>query len=58
MLLGLTLITAFASKGQHLKALMMTCAGLMLATVGTDLTSGVERFTFGRMDLIDGISFL
>jgi len=30
----------------------------MLATVGTDLTSGVERFTFGRMDLIDGISFL
>lgn len=58
MVLGLTLVTAFASRGQHLKALMMTCAGLMLATVGTDLTAGVERFTFGRMDLVDGISFL
>jgi putative tricarboxylic transport membrane protein len=30
----------------------------MLATVGTDLTAGVQRFTFGRADLIDGISFL
>ena len=58
MVLGLALVTAFASRGQHLKALMMTCLGLMLATVGTDLTAGVERFTFGRMDLVDGISFL
>jgi len=30
----------------------------MLSTVGTDLSAGVQRFTFGRMDLIDGISFL
>lgn len=58
MLLGLCLVTAFASSGQHLKALMMTCLGLMLATVGTDLTAGVQRFTFGQADLIDGISFL
>jgi putative tricarboxylic transport membrane protein len=58
MLLGLCLVTAFASSGQHLKALMMTCLGLMLSTVGTDLTAGVQRFTFGQADLIDGISFL
>ena len=58
MLLGLCLVTAFASRGQHLKALMMTCLGLMLSTVGTDLTAGVQRFTFGQADLIDGISFL
>ncbi len=58
MLLGLTLVSAFSSQGEYLKALMMTCFGLMLSTVGTDLSAGVQRFTFGRMDLIDGISFL
>ena len=36
----------------------MTFLGLGLSTIGTDLTAGVQRFTFGRMDLIDGISFL
>jgi putative tricarboxylic transport membrane protein len=58
MVLGLSLVTAFSSEGEHLKALMMTFVGLALSTVGTDLTAGVQRFTFGRMDLIDGISFL
>ncbi|MFN3236363.1 MAG: tripartite tricarboxylate transporter permease, partial [Pseudomonadales bacterium] len=58
MLLGLSLVAAFSNRGEYLKALMMTCLGLMLATVGTDLSAGVQRFTFGRMDLIDGISFL
>ena len=58
MVLGLSLVSAFAAEGEHLKALLMTILGLMLATVGTDLTAGVQRFTFGRMDLIDGISFL
>lgn len=58
MLLGLSLVAAFSQAGQYLKALIMTCLGLMLSTVGTDLSAGVQRFTFGRMDLIDGISFL
>jgi len=58
MLLGLSLVSAFAGPGEYLKALVMTCFGLMLSTVGTDLSTGVQRFTFGRMDLIDGISFL
>jgi putative tricarboxylic transport membrane protein len=58
MVLGLSLVSAFASEGEHLKALIMTFLGLALSTVGTDLTAGVQRFTFGRMDLIDGISFL
>ncbi len=30
----------------------------MLATVGTDQTSGVQRFTFGSLELLDGIEFL
>ena len=58
MVLGLSMVSAFATQGGHVKALLMTFVGLMLATVGTDLTAGVQRFTFGRMDLIDGISFL
>ena len=58
MVLGLSLVSAFASQGEHLKAMLMTFLGLGLSTIGTDLTAGVQRFTFGRMDLIDGISFL
>lgn len=58
MVLGLTLVAAFSNKGQIIKAFIMTIVGLMISTVGTDNTSGLQRFTFGRMDLIDGISFL
>ncbi|WP_210394835.1 tripartite tricarboxylate transporter permease [Motiliproteus sediminis] len=58
MILGLTAVAAFSGKGQVLKALLMTVFGLMIATVGTDLTSGTTRFTFGSVDLIDGVSFL
>jgi putative tricarboxylic transport membrane protein len=58
MVLGLTAVAAFAGKGNVIKAILMTVLGLMLSTVGTDQTQGVQRFTFGTMDLIDGISFL
>ncbi len=58
MVLGLTSVAAFSGKGKVLKAIIMTIFGLMLATVGTDSDSGIARFTFGRLDLIDGISFL
>ena len=58
LLLGLTAVAAFSSKGSFLKSIMMTVFGLMLSTVGTDQASGVERFTFGQIDLLDGISFL
>ena len=58
MVLGLTAVAAFSGKGQVLKALMMTIFGLMIATIGTDAISGIPRFTFGNIDLIDGISFL
>ncbi len=58
MVLGLTAVSAFAGKGHVLKALLMTVVGLMLSTIGTDPSAGVQRFTFGRVDLTDGISFL
>ena len=58
MIMGLTAVSAFAGKGGMLKSMMMTILGLMLATIGTDQTSGVQRYTFGSMNLLDGISFL
>ena len=58
MVMGLTAVSAFAGKSGMLKSLMMTVLGLMLATIGTDQTSGVQRFTFGSINLLDGISFL
>mgnify|MGYP006277270787 FL=1 len=58
MVLGLTAVSAFAARGQFLKAMMMTVVGLMLATVGQDVSSDTYRFTFGQVDLLDGFSFL
>ncbi|WP_404423317.1 tripartite tricarboxylate transporter permease [Thalassospira australica] len=58
MVLGLTAVSAFAGKGQVLKAITMTLFGIMISTIGTDPAAGVARFTFGSMDLVDGISFL
>jgi putative tricarboxylic transport membrane protein len=58
MILGLTAVSAFASRGKVVQALIATLIGLMLATVGTDPSAGVQRFTFGNLDLVDGISFL
>jgi putative tricarboxylic transport membrane protein len=58
MILGLTAVSAFASRGAVLQALIATVIGLMLSTVGTDPSAGIQRFTFGSLDLVDGISFL
>jgi putative tricarboxylic transport membrane protein len=41
-----------------IKALMMGVFGLALAMVGTDPQKGVPRFTFGIMELLDGIGFI
>ncbi|OLD53046.1 MAG: tripartite tricarboxylate transporter TctA, partial [Armatimonadetes bacterium 13_1_40CM_3_65_7] len=41
-----------------IKALLSMGFGLMLATVGTDLVTGVPRYTFGVPYLLDGIDFV
>ena len=58
MCVGLLSIAAFASKGQFLKAMVMTALGLALATVGQDSLSDITRFSFGNINLMDGISFV
>ena len=58
LVLALSSIAAFAERGQVLRSLAAALVGLMLGTVGTDQSAGVQRFTFGRLDLADGLSFV
>lgn len=50
--------TASISKEALLKGIISMLFGLMLTTVGIDLQSGVQRFTFGIQDLQTGIDFV
>jgi TctA family transporter len=54
---GLVGATVLA-HGSLLKAIAMVLLGLLIGTVGTDANSGVLRFTFGIMELADGIGFI
>jgi putative tricarboxylic transport membrane protein len=57
MILGLIGAVVLAS-GSLLKALSMIVLGLLLGMVGTDVNSGVPRYTFDIAELSDGISFV
>ncbi|UXN67798.1 tripartite tricarboxylate transporter permease (plasmid) [Devosia neptuniae] len=57
MVLGLIAAVVLASGGL-LKAVGMILIGILLGTVGTDVSSGVMRFTFGSLDLVDGFEFV
>jgi putative tricarboxylic transport membrane protein len=53
------LLISVALMGSSIsKSAMAVCLGLMLATVGTDLQTGVSRFTMGATELLDGLEFL
>ncbi|MGY2128215.1 tripartite tricarboxylate transporter permease [Blastococcus sp. SYSU DS0617] len=56
-LLGILLV-ATVSSGGRLKAVVAACIGLLLATVGRDAFTGGERFTFGNLNLADGLDFV
>jgi len=57
MVLSLTLL-AYLAKGSMVRALMMAALGLILGAVGTDLTSGKVRFSYGIGTLADGIGLI
>lgn len=54
ILLGLIAASA-VSNGGALKGIAMVITGLMLGTIGIDLTTGVLRFTMGVPELRDGV---
>jgi putative tricarboxylic transport membrane protein len=57
MVLGLIGAVVLA-HGSVVKALGMILLGLLLGQVGTDLTTGRQRYTFGIGELSDGIGFV
>src|ERR1700755_2244745 len=57
MLLGL-LAGSTLARGSPLKGVAMTCVGLLLGIVGTDIETGTARFTFGIQSLFDGVELV
>ncbi len=57
MVFGLSSVSSLAGRSL-IKALLSMGFGLMLATVGIDLVTGVPRYTFGIPYLLDGIDFV
>lgn len=57
MILGLIAAVVLA-HGSVIKAIGMIMLGLLLGLVGTDVNSGMARFSFGIPELSDGIGFV
>src|SRR5918997_2517743 len=56
VVLGLTALAAVG--GSLLKGLAAGVAGLLISTIGIDQQTGVSRFDFGQVWLLDGIEFI
>ncbi|WP_372800235.1 tripartite tricarboxylate transporter permease [Paracoccus seriniphilus] len=58
-LMGLAGIVSIADEDTSLiKALLAGVLGMIIAVIGTDAMSGSLRYTFGSVELIDGIDFM
>ncbi|MEM7259633.1 MAG: tripartite tricarboxylate transporter permease [Pseudomonadota bacterium] len=51
-------IIAGVSGNQLLKGFGAACLGLVLATIGLDLIYGTNRFVFGQVPLMNGLTFI
>ena len=56
-LLGITFVASLSGEDQ-LKGIIAGGIGLMLATIGLDPISGIQRYTFGQLFLWDGIGLV
>jgi TctA family transporter len=56
MLMGLV-SAAVLAHGDMIKSLAMVVLGLLIGIVGTDVNSGMARYSFGIPELTDGIGF-
>jgi len=52
------ILMGFVGSSSTLKTFTMIVAGLLLGTIGLDAMSGVARFTYGSLHVMDGISFV
>ncbi|TVR07305.1 MAG: tripartite tricarboxylate transporter permease [Salinarimonadaceae bacterium] len=55
MTLGL-IAAATIGQGSPIKGVAMVLVGMLLGSIGIDLDTGRPRFTFGMMELFDGVS--
>ncbi len=58
LMLAALSMTASMSKGNLIKGFLSMSIGLAIAVIGIDAQSGVERFTFGVLELQTGVDFL
>ena len=56
-LLAFSTLGGIASNNQA-KAALASCIGLAIAMIGLDNTTGMPRFTYGNLHLMDGVDFL
>ena len=56
-LLGVLLVASIGN-GNKIKAMLAAAIGLLLATIGRDTFSGAARYTFGNLELSEGIDFV
>ncbi len=54
---GLSMLGSLSGKSS-LKNLIGGALGVFLSTIGVDLTTGIERYTFGIPELYDGVHFV
>ncbi|MBN1648276.1 MAG: tripartite tricarboxylate transporter permease [Spirochaetales bacterium] len=56
-LLGLSM-SSIISKGTKIKGLISMAGGLLLSTIGVDISTGFPRFCFGNVEMMAGIGFI
>jgi len=57
MVWGLSAV-AYLGEASLAKALLMAAFGVFISTIGVDIVTGTDRFTYDVAELLDGIDFL
>ncbi|SES07139.1 tripartite tricarboxylate transporter permease [Salipaludibacillus aurantiacus] len=57
MVFGLTAVVSLSEKSL-IKGLIAAVFGVMVSLIGMDLQTGTARYTFGTINLLDGVDFL
>ena len=51
-------MSAVLTRGNTIRGIISAVLGLLISTIGIDITTGYPRFTFGNVELMGGISFI
>ena len=57
MVLGVTVLI-YLAHGSMPKALIMAALGIVLGLIGMDSITAVQRFTFNKLELLDGVGLV